>query len=205
MAKIEIRNLVLGMVATNCYFVKNTESGEMLLVDPADNFEAIRQQVLKMCGKPVAVLLTHGHFDHIMAAADCRKEWNIPVYAHKLEQEVLNSAGVNLSGQWMSPYTMTADRTVEDMDELCLAGFDIQVLHTPGHTQGSVCYYLKAEQVLFSGDTLFAQSYGRTDFPTSSMRQMQSSIGRILSELPEETVVYPGHNESTSILSLIHI
>lgn len=199
MAKIMVRSLVLGMVATNCYFVMNQETKEMLLIDPADDLEAIDQQVLKMGGKPVAILLTHGHFDHIMAAADCREKYQIPVYAHQLEQEVLEQSEYNLSSHWLNAYSMKADHLAADKEELELGGFQIQVLHTPGHTQGSVCYYFPVESMLFSGDTLFAQSYGRTDFPTSSMSDMQSSITRLLSTLPEATEVYPGHNESTSI------
>ena len=199
MAKIMVRSLVLGMVATNCYFVMNQETKEMLLIDPADDLEAIDQQVLKMGGKPVAILLTHGHFDHILAAADCREKYQIPVYAHQLEQEVLERSKYNLSSRWSDAYSMKADHLAVDKEELELGGFQIQVLHTPGHTQGSVCYYFPVEGMLFSGDTLFAQSYGRTDFPTSSMSDMQSSITRLLSTLPEATEVYPGHNESTSI------
>lgn len=199
MAEIMVRSLVLGMVATNCYFVMNQETKEMLLIDPADDLEAIDQQVFKMGGRPVAILLTHGHFDHMMAAADGREKYQIPVYAHQLEQEVLEHLEYNLSGRWLNAYSMKADQLVSDGDVLELAGFQIQVLHTPGHTQGSSCYYLPEEGKLFSGDTLFAQSYGRTDFPTSSMGDMQSSIKRLLSTLPEETEVFPGHNESTSI------
>lgn len=199
MADMKIRSLVLGMVATNCYFVMNQETNELLLIDPADNLEAIQQQVLKMDGKPSAVLLTHGHFDHILAAADLRDKYQIPVYIHRLEEEVLERPDLNLSGQWMNAFSMKADQLVQEGDSIELAGFKIQVLHTPGHTQGSVCYYFPDEAVLFSGDTLFAQSYGRTDFPTSSMNQMQLSITRLLSTLPEETKVYPGHSESTDI------
>lgn len=199
MAEIEIRNLVLGMVATNTYFVMNQQTKEMLLIDPADEPEAIEQQVLKMGGEPKAVLLTHGHFDHMMAASACAARYGVPVCAHELEEEVLENAQYNLSGQWMHAYTMRADQLVKDGDILDLAGFKICVYHTPGHTQGSVCYYLPEEAVLFSGDTIFAQSYGRTDFPTSSMTDMQKSVARILRTLPDHTDIYPGHNETTTI------
>lgn len=199
MAEIEIRSIVLGMVSTNCYLVMNRDTNETLLIDPADSWEQIEQQLLKMGGSPAAILLTHGHFDHMMAADMCRKQYHIPVYAHEKDEEVLENAALNLSGLWMSAYTMKADRLVKEGELLELAGFKIQVYHTPGHTQGSVCYYLPEQEVLFSGDTIFAQSYGRTDFPTSSSGQMQTSIKRILVEFPDETRIYPGHNEQTTI------
>lgn len=199
MAEIEIRSIVLGMVSTNCYLVMNRETKETILIDPADRQEQIEQQLLKMGGRPVAVLLTHGHFDHMMAADACRQRYQIPVYVHEKEEEVLENARLNLSSLWTSAYTMKADHLVKEGDLLELAGFRIQVYHTPGHTQGSVCYYLPEQEVLFSGDTIFAQSYGRTDFPTSSSGQMQMSIKRILAEFPDQTRIYPGHNEETAI------
>lgn len=199
MAKIKICNLVLGNVATNTYFVANQVTNEMLLIDPADEPERIDRQVQKMGYKPVAVLLTHGHFDHIMAAGVCRDRYDIPVYAQEQEDAVLKDAQYNLSAKWMCPYTIKADHLLKDQQKLQLAGFCIQILHTPGHTKGSACYYFPEDEALFSGDTLFAQSYGRTDFPTSSMADMKNSICRLLRDLPDTTTVYPGHGEFTSI------
>lgn len=152
-----------------------------------------------MEGTPVAILLTHGHYDHMLAAEAVSKRFGIPVYAHEAEQEVLRDAQKNLSAAWSSPYTMEADRTVKEGDVLTLAGYEIRVMHTPGHTKGSVCYYLPEAGVLLSGDTLFCESYGRYDFPTSSGRDLVASVKRLLRELPENVKVYPGHNESTEI------
>lgn len=199
MSKIIIKNLVLGGVATNVYFAMNPDTKELLLVDPADDFTAIDMQVARMGGKPAAILLTHGHFDHMLAADECRKHYGIKIYAHKAETAVLEDPGVNLSASWAEPCILKPDAAVVDDEVIKLAGYSIKVLHTPGHTVGSVCYYVESEQVLFSGDTLFAQSYGRTDFLTSSSRDMSSSIKRLLSELPEHTEVYPGHNMATTI------
>ena len=106
---------------------------------------------------------------------------------------------MNLSAMWSSPVTLRADEFLKDGDLLRLAGADIRVISTPGHTAGGVCYYLEKENVLFSGDTLFAGSYGRTDFPTSSMSALARSVRERLLMLPEETLVYPGHGEGTSI------
>ena len=199
MAEIKIQNLVLGMVATNCYFLQNTGTKEMILVDPADDADVIIQKTEALGGRPVAVLLTHGHYDHMLAADEVRRHWQIPVYVHEKDELVLEDASLNLSGFWSTSYTMKADQLVKEGDVLKLAGFEIHVMHTPGHTMGSVCYYFPEQKVLISGDTLFCQSYGRTDFPTSSMREMQNSIRRLLTELLEDTAVYPGHEMSTTI------
>ena len=199
MAEIIVQNLVLGMVATNTYFLMNPETKEMLLVDPADEAGAIEQKVSAMGGTPRAVLLTHGHYDHMLAADEVRKKYGIQVYAHELEEQVLENPSLNLSGFWSSPYSMKADCLVKEGDVLRLAGWEIHGMHTPGHTLGSVCYYFPEQNILRSGDTLFCESYGRTDYPTSSARDMQNSIKRLLRELPEDTAVYPGHQCSTSI------
>ena len=199
MADIKIQNLILGMVATNCYFLQNPDTKEILLVDPADGADAVEQKVRALDGKPVAILLTHGHFDHIMAADALRKRYGIPVYAHELEEAVLEDAGLNLSANWSHSFSMKADRLVKEGDILQLAGYEIRVLHTPGHTVGSCCYFFPEQKVLISGDTLFYHSYGRTDFPTSSMTDMVKSVRRLLTELPENTAVYPGHDMATSI------
>ena len=199
MKEITVKNLVLGMLGTNCWFLRNPETGELLIADPADSPEQIIQQAAAMEGTPVAILLTHGHYDHMLAAEAVSKRFGIPVYAHEAEQEVLRDAQKNLSAAWSSPYTMEADRTVKEGDVLTLAGYEIWVMHTPGHTKGSVCYYLPEAGVLLSGDTLFCESYGRYDFPTSSGRDLVASVKRLLRELPENVKVYPGHNESTEI------
>jgi glyoxylase-like metal-dependent hydrolase (beta-lactamase superfamily II) len=127
------------------------------------------------------------------------KEFGIQVYAHEQEEETLGDYKKSLSG-WEGPMVnYHADVYLKDEQELDLAGFHIRVLHTPGHTEGGCCYYLPYEDVLFSGDTLFAQSVGRTDFPGGSMSQIVRSIKDKLLVLPEHTTVYPGHNDVTSI------
>ena len=187
------------MVGTNCYVVYNENTKECFVVDPAAPsaplVEFIQTEGLQLQG----ILLTHGHFDHMLAADDLRDEYGIPVIACAAEQQVLTDAMKNLSGSWASAHVLLADQWVCDGKKLDLAGFSIEVFHTPGHTAGSCCYYLPEEEVLFSGDTLFAQSVGRTDFPTGSGADMQASVKRLLKELPETTRVCPGHNEETTI------
>lgn len=194
-----IEQKVLGMVSTNTWFLKNKETGALLIIDPADQPLLIQQKITAMEGKPEAILLTHGHFDHMMAADVVRSMYGIPVLALEEEKNLLANPGYNLSGSWAAPCSLQADRWLKDQEILELAGFTIRVLHTPGHTQGSCCYYLDEEGVLFSGDTLFAGSVGRTDFPTSSTRQMMNSVHMLLEQLPGETKVFSGHGEETTI------
>ena len=125
-----------------------------------------------MGGRPAAILLTHGHFDHIGAVDDLRAYFKgVQCYAGEKEEEVLENGSYNLSASWAAALSIRADRLLRDKETLTLAGFKIKVIETPGHTKGGVCYYLSEEGVLFSGDTLFRTSVGRTDFPTGSMSQ----------------------------------
>ena len=199
MKKAVIEQLVLEMVGTNTWLIKNKENGELLIVDPADESARIEEKINRMGGKPVAILLTHGHFDHMLAADDLRDEYGIPVIACAAEQQVLTDAMKNLSGSWASAHVLLADQWVCDGKKLDLAGFSIEVFHTPGHTAGSCCYYLKDEGVLFSGDTVFYGSVGRTDFPGGSTAEIVRSLHKLVDSLPEETEVFPGHDASTTI------
>ena len=181
------------------YGLFNAQQRGTLIVDPGDSPLEIERQIDEIDGDPEAILLTHGHFDHMLAADALRKKYHIPVYVHEKEQHLLGDPKENLSGLWSKPYTMQADKTVKEGDVLHLADFEIHVLATPGHTAGGVCYYIPAEKALFSGDTLFCESYGRYDFPTSSGRELTASVKRLLKELPGDVTVYPGHNDETTI------
>ena len=194
-----IQQRVLGMVSTNVYVCMHAETKEAFIVDPADGADEIIRLVSAMGAKPCAILLTHGHFDHIGAADALRKRYEIPVYAEEHEKELLSSPALNLSGGWSDSLTLTADHLLKDGDMLNIAGFTIRVLHTPGHTPGGCCYELVGEDILFSGDTLFYMSVGRTDFPGSSGAAMRMSLHRLLEELSEDTQVLTGHGESTTI------
>ena len=199
MKKLELQKCIVGSVSTNCYLLKNKETGEMLIIDPGDNAGKIEQKILEMQGKPMAILLTHGHFDHILAAEEIKKKYNIPIYADQKEEKTLQDARINLTAYQGNGYTLKADVYLTDLQVEELAGFSVQMIETPGHTAGSCCYYLKDEDVLFSGDTVFCGSVGRTDFPGSSSAAIVNSLHRLLDALPDETEVYPGHDVSTTI------
>ena len=199
MGKLQIESLVLSICATNCYLAKNKETGALLIIDPADAPSRIISRIEQMGAKPEGILLTHGHFDHIGAAMKLHAHYNIPIYAHAAEKEILENADKNLSLMTGLGFTAQADHYLADGQKLSLAGFEIRVVHTPGHTIGGVCYYFETEGVLFAGDTLFRCSVGRTDFPTGSMRQIHDSIHQKLFVLPETTVVYPGHDQPTDV------
>lgn len=199
MAKLKINHYVVGPVQTNCYFAINDETKELIIIDPGYSPKQLAERVRQEECTPVAILLTHGHFDHATGAADLAKEFSIPVYAYETEKETLENEEMNLCHMTGEHHVFHADIYLKDEQELDLAGFHIRVLHTPGHTPGGCCYYFPYENVVFSGDTLFCTSVGRTDFPGGSMSDIIRSIKEKLMTLPDRTTVYPGHNDVTTI------
>ena len=197
---MKIENFVLGPVGTNCYIVINEGTKECFLVDMAACPPELVSHI-KNSGLTVkAVLLTHGHFDHIMGLDRFLEEFPAPVYACAAEKELLESPQLNSSsGMLGQPYTFHGAQYVKDGDLLDMAGMKIQVIQTPGHTIGGCCYYIADEQTLFSGDTLFRASIGRTDLPTGSMGALVRSVTEKILVLPDETRVYPGHMEETTV------
>ena len=195
MPRMRIEHLVAGIIQTNVYLVMNEETKELIIIDPADDAKGIAEKITEMEGVPVAIFLTHGHFDHRLAANALKEKYSVPVVACGLEKEVLA-----LPPLWgVQAEDIDIDTEVSDNETINYAGFEIKVLHTPGHTVGSVCYYFPNEGALFSGDTLFRLSCGRTDLPTGSPKDMMKSIQRLLTSLPAETDVYPGHEGFTKI------
>lgn len=197
---MKIENFVLGPVGTNCYIVSNEETKECFLVDMAACPPELVSHIKNSGLMVKAVLLTHGHFDHIMGLDRFLEEFPAPVYACAAEKELLESAQLNSSsGMLGQPYTFHGAQYVKDGDLLEIAGMKIQVIQTPGHTIGGCCYYIADEQTLFSGDTLFRASIGRTDLPTGSMGALVRSVTEKILVLPDETRVYPGHMEETTV------
>lgn len=184
---LKIHKIVLGPIQTNCYIVRKTDSRKCLVIDPGYEPNTILDYIEKEDLTVEAILLTHGHFDHVGAVGDVAAETDCRIFLCPEDLAM--------------PKEMTAGKllytdTYGDGDELDLAGIHICVIHTPGHTPGSVC--LKMGDVLFSGDTLFQGSCGRTDFPCGSLEQMKASMKR-LSQIPENCTVYPGHGPETTL------
>ncbi|MDO5392078.1 MAG: MBL fold metallo-hydrolase [Eubacteriales bacterium] len=199
MKNMTIRQCVVGPVYTNCYFLMNQETKELLIVDPGDMPQKIIAMAESMQAVPTAILLTHGHFDHILAADEIRKKYKIPVYASKKEEKLLLTPYMNLSQDYGMTDTLEADVFLTDDQAFEAAGFHIQMIATPGHTSGSCCYYFAEEEILVSGDMLFCGSVGRTDFPTGSMGEITASLHKLLKMLPDQTAVLPGHGDHTTI------
>jgi hydroxyacylglutathione hydrolase len=198
MTSLNINQLVLGMFRTNCYIVYN-DNKEAIVIDPGDNYSKIKDTCISLELIPKAILLTHGHFDHIGAAKKLSEAYGINIYAFEEEKEVLESSAYNLSEVFGVGIAIKVNNFLKDSDIINLCGFKFKVIHTPGHTKGSCCYYLEEYSALFSGDTLFCESHGRTDFPTGSESTIIKSITEKLFKLPMDTKVFPGHNDATTI------
>ena len=199
MSEMKIGRMVLSMCQTNCYFLYREDTKECIVIDPADQGAQIYNALTNNGFAIQVILLTHGHFDHIWGANEARELAGVKIYAYEQEKELLNSEKLNVSKGAGRPYTVEADVYLKDEEELTVAGMTCKCIATPGHTAGSCCYYFEDAGILVSGDTLFQESVGRTDLPTGNMRALVNSVKERLFVLPEETKVYPGHGDSTTI------
>ncbi|UGB29507.1 MBL fold metallo-hydrolase [Metabacillus sp. B2-18] len=194
------RQLPLGPLQTNCYLFFN-ERKECLIIDPGGDGKKLISLLEQQHIKPLAILLTHAHFDHIGAVDDVRKQWGIPVYVHKQEKDWLSDSSLNGSQFFMAGAVSVAepDKLIKGEGKLEIGEFSLQVYETPGHSPGSVSFYVEEAGIVFSGDALFAGSIGRTDLPGGNHEQLIKSIHNKLLNLPEETIVLSGHGPVTSI------
>lgn len=200
MADLEIFRKTLGDMATNCYIMVNHDTGECIVFDPAAEPEVLKEIFSDSAFQLQAIFLTHGHFDHIGAVKELKDTFHVPVYASKEENEqVLGKLDANLSAMFGMPMTLQADQVLRDGEKVEIIGTTLTCILTPGHTAGGMCYYNEELKSVIAGDTLFCGSVGRTDFPTGNGAVLLNSIHEKLFTLPDETKVFPGHMDSTTI------
>ena len=197
MSGICVKNLTVGMVETNCCLVYNEETKQAVIVDPGDAADVIREECRKLELSPELILLTHGHFDHIGAVDAVCEKYGVPVYIHEADAPKLTDPEANTGCRFGHPVTVrTQPRLLHDDEELHLAGIGLKVLHTPGHSKGSVCYLLEGNQGILTGDTLFKGGYGRYDFADGNFHELKESL-RTLFHLTPQMPAWPGHGEAT--------
>ena len=185
---------------TNCYIIIDEKTREVMVIDPAGNVDKIKNTIDILKGKLKYIYLTHCHGDHITGVMELKEKCGGKILIHRFDADGLNDKTVNLSMYIDIPeIELEADSRIDDEDKIHLGELEFKVIHTPGHTKGSTSLYCEKEKCLFSGDTMFRGTWGRTDLPTSSMKDIIDSITKKLLELPDDVIVYPGHGKSTMI------
>ena len=192
---LHIERVVVGRLEENCYILWNDGEAGAVIVDPGDEAEKIDEQLKAIARRPAAVLLTHGHFDHTGALSHYA---GLPIYLHEDDGFMLNDPTKNVGWRFSDFRERPTDTIpVREGERFALCGITFEVLHTPGHTPGCVCYLADGEALL-TGDTLFRHGYGRVDHPGGDIDVLFGSLKRLLG-LPRDYPVYPGHGEGTSV------
>ena len=197
---MDVRMFTVGPVQENCFLFRREDSERALVVDPGDDAERILKPVRELGLTVEAILVTHCHFDHIGAVAPVAEATGAPVYCPEIEVPVLADIMAFVPWPGFGPYeSYEADETVSGGETLDLAGLELDVIFTPGHSPGHVTYSVRGEEAIFSGDVLFQGSVGRTDLPGGDWATLLESIRSLVDSLPPETTVYPGHMGITNL------
>ena len=197
---MDVHDFTVGPVAENCFFAVREGSAEAVVVDPGDEPDRLIRAIDELGLDVKAILLTHTHFDHVGAVAPVARHTHAPVYCPELEKPVLADIMAFVPWAGFGPFeSYEADELVAGGERLELAGLEIEVLFTPGHSPGHVTYWIPAEQAVFSGDVLFQGSVGRTDLPGGDTATLMRTLAELIDRLPDETTVYPGHMGITTI------
>ncbi len=194
---LAIDKLTVGDLETNCYLV--SDSNECVIIDPGDDADFITETIINKKLKPTAIVLTHGHFDHVLGCLELKLNFTIPIYLNEKDKKLYTSANQSAT-HWLKKKTLKVppiDQFIKEGSKIKIGSESLTVIETPGHTPGSVCFY-DGQKNLFTGDTLFADSVGRTDFSYSKPLQLTKSLAKLF-KLPGETIVYPGHGDSTTL------
>lgn len=195
-----IYSVPTGPIGTNTYLVYDEDTKDGFIVDPGGYSNTLTAKVKEDNVNIEYIMITHGHADHIMGIPRFKEDFpDAKVLAPAAEKEMLSTVSLNISDQFGQPISIVADVYVNDNDEMTLGGMDILFFNTPGHTPGGMCIYIKNQDALFCGDTLFYASIGRTDFPGGSYEDIIKSIQEKIFALPDDTRVYPGHMQPTTV------
>jgi len=199
---IRWESFIVGDLQTNCYIVWDDNTKFGVVIDPGDDGQGISEEIQIKQIKVVGVLMTHGHFDHSMAVLDIKLIYNVPIYLHSDDEFLMKrqdeTAKYFLKIKNVPPNIIKIDKDLKLIKRIEFGEEYLELIETPGHTPGSVCFYSKNNNLLFSGDTLFKGERGRTDFKYGSTEKIFQSLKKLM-KLPEETEVMPGHGETTTI------
>ena len=197
---MDVRTFTVGPVQENCHIARRDGSDQAIVIDPGEEAPRLLEAIEALELNVAAILLTHTHFDHVGAVAPLARATGADVWCPELEVPVLADIMRYVPWPGFGPFeSYDADHTVAGGEQLELAGLEIDVLFTPGHSPGHVTYSIPAEQAIFSGDVLFEGSIGRTDLPGGDHATLMQSLAALVDALPDETVVYPGHMGNTTI------
>jgi glyoxylase-like metal-dependent hydrolase (beta-lactamase superfamily II) len=197
---MKIHKLVVGPILTNCYIACDENSSEAIIIDPGAESSKILSFVKDKSLKATRIVSTHGHFDHVNGVPEIKDNLSVPFYINEEDAYMLSPEATDfMKKMGYVAYPVKTDGFLKENEELKLGNSVLKIINTPGHTLGSICLYSKVDKTLFSGDTLFRGDVGRCDLQGGSLSQIASSIKNKLFVLPDDTIVYPGHGDSTTI------